>query len=119
MLSYARSFAANIGFVSASCGSKFQSQKHYAGRQAFHPSRGISYTTAKDIIKGKLGVFFDDLKKLGTHSLRSGGASDPGCAELPDFMVQAHGGWKSAESKNKYIQPSRQAMYRVSSSLTM
>ena len=34
-------------------------------------SRGISYTTAKDMIKKKLGIFFDDLRKLGTHSLRS------------------------------------------------
>ena len=49
------------------------------GVESFHESRGISYTTAKDIIKDKLGVFFDDLSKLGTHSLRSGGASDSGC----------------------------------------
>jgi hypothetical protein len=47
-----------------------------------HESRGISYTTAKDIIKKNLGIFFDDLRKLGTHSIRSGGASDPGCSHF-------------------------------------
>ena len=47
--------------------------KRVRGLQTFHELRGISYTTAKDLLKRKLGVFFDDLRHLGTHSLRSGG----------------------------------------------
>ena len=62
-----------------SCHPVVRRLKYARGVQSFHESRGISYTTAKDIIKDKLGVFFDDLSKLGTHSLRSGGASDSGC----------------------------------------
>ena len=61
------------------------------GVQTFHQTRGISYTTARDIIKENLGVFFEDLRKLGTHSLRSGGASDPGCQGLSDLSMQSHG----------------------------
>ena len=57
------------------------------GGRSFHESRGISYTTAKDIMKKKLGIFFDDLRKLRTHSLRSGGASDPGCSHLSDLSL--------------------------------
>ena len=68
------------------------------GIQRFHQSRGISYTTARDIIKTNLGVFFEDLRKLKTHSLQSGGASDPGCKDLSDMAVQSHGGWKSVQS---------------------
>ena len=39
------------------------------------------------MIKENLGVFYEDLRKLGTHSLRSGGASDPGNrSRLPRFV---------------------------------
>ena len=38
--------------------------------QNFHPSRGISYTTARDMIKENLGVFYKDFRKLGTHSFK-------------------------------------------------
>ena len=89
------------------------------GLQTFHESRGISYTTAKDLIKRKLGVFFDDLRHLGTHSFRSGGISDPGCANLSDIALQTHGGWKCVESKNKYIKPSTETLFKVSSSLSI
>ena len=87
------------------------------GVQSFHQSRGISYTTARDIIKENLGVFYEDLRKLGTHSLRSGGASDPGCHDLSDRAMQSHGGWKSVQSKNKYIKPSPSMQFEVSKNL--
>ena len=87
--------------------------------KTFHESRGISYTTAKELIKKGLGVFYDDLSKLGTHSLRSGGASDPGCVQLSDFALQRHGGWKCTTSKNKYIHPSKSQLFEVSSSLSL
>ena len=93
--------------------------KRVRGLQTFHESRGISYTTAKDLLKRKLGFFFDDLRHLGTHSLGSGGISDPGCANLSDIALQAHGGWKCVESKNKYIKPSAEALFTVSSSLSI
>ena len=83
------------------------------------PSRGISYTTARDMIKENLGVFYEDLRKLGTHSLRSGGASDPGCHDLSDMAMQSHGGWKSVQSKNKYIKPSASMQFEVSKSLSI
>ena len=89
------------------------------GVQTFHPTQGISYTTAKDIIKRELGIFFDDLTKLGTHSLRSGGASDPGCSNLSDLSMQSHGGWKCVQSKNKYIQPTTSMKFEVSKNLSV
>ena len=55
---------------------------------------------------------------LGTHSLRSGGASDPGCKDLSDMAVQSHGGWKSVQSKNKYIQQSAHMQFEVSKNLS-
>ena len=74
--------------VFKSCHPVVRRLKYARGVQSFHESRGISYTTAKDIIKDKLGVFFDDLSKLGTHSLRSGGASDSGCQILSDISCR-------------------------------
>ena len=70
-----------------SCSPVVRRLKTSKGVEGFHQSRGISYTTAKDIIKENLGVFFDDLGKLGTHSLRSGRASDSGCQELSDMSI--------------------------------
>ena len=55
--------------------------KRVRGLQTFHESRGISYNTAKDLLKRKLGVFFDDLRHLGMHSLRRGDFR-PGMREL-------------------------------------
>ena len=66
-----------------------------------------------------LGAFFEDLRKLGTRSLRSGGASDPGCKDLSNMAVQSHGGWKSVQSKNKYIQPSAHMQFEVSKNLSI
>jgi hypothetical protein len=73
---------------SDSCNPVVRRIKYSKGGRSFHEFRGISYTTAKDIIKNKLGIFFDNLRKLGTHSLRSGGASDPGCSHLSDLSLQ-------------------------------
>ena len=93
--------------------------KFSKGVQSFHESRGISYTTAKDLIKSHLGVFFDDLSKLGTHSLRSGGASDSGCQHLSDMSMQSHGGWRCVQSKNKFVQPSVSKLFEVSKNLSI
>ena len=62
-----------------SCNPVVRRIKYGKGGRSFHESRGISYTTAKDMIKKKLGIFFYDLRKLGSHSLGSGGASDSSC----------------------------------------
>ena len=86
-------------------------------RASFHESRGISFTTAKDIIKDKLVVFFDNLSKLGTHSLRSGGASDPCCQSFSDISMQSRGGWNCVQSKKKYIKPTAAKQFEVSNNL--
>ena len=71
------------------------------------------------MIKEELGVFFDDLSKLGTHNLRSEGASDPGCQQLSDFSMQNHGGWRCVQSKNKYIKQTQAKLFEVSNNLTI
>ena len=103
----------------ASCYPVVRIIQNKKGIQRFHQSRGMSYTTARDIIKTNLGVFFEDLRNLGTHSLRSGGASAPGCKDLSYMAVQSHGGWKSVQSKNKYIQPSTHMQFEVSKNLSI
>ena len=91
--------------------------QHTKAGKLFHPTLGVSSSRIRDVIKSKCGRFFDDPRQLGTHSLRSGGISDPGCQSLE--MLQRHGGWKTVASKNKYIQPSNATLPKVSLSLTI
>ena len=93
--------------------------QHTKAGKRFHPTLSVSYSRIRDVIKSKCGRFFDDPCQLGTHSLRSGGISDPGCQSLPREMLQRHGGWKTVASKNKYIQPSNATLLKVSLSLTI
>ena len=89
-----------------------------AGKRS-HPTLGASYSRMRDVIKAKFGRFFDDPRQLGTHSLRSGGISDPGYQSLPGEMLQRHGGWETVASKNKYIHPSNATLPKVSLSLNI
>ena len=93
--------------------------QHTKAGKLFHPTLGVSSSRIRDVIKSKCGRFFDDPRQLGTHSLRSGGISDPGYQSLPGEMLQRHGGWKTVASKNKYIQPSNATLLKVSLSLTI
>ena len=87
--------------------------QHTKAGKRFHPTLGVSYSRIRDVIKAKFGRFFEDPRQLGTHSLRFGGISDPGCQSLPGEMLQRHGGWKTVASKNKYIQPSNATLLKV------
>ena len=83
---------------------------HTKQGKRFHPHLGISYSRIRDIIKQKFGQFFANPRDLGTHSLRSGGISDPGLAHVPEKSLQRHGGWKLAHSKDKYIEPTKDVL---------
>mmetsp|Transcript_4126 Transcript_4126/g.10002 ORF Transcript_4126/g.10002 Transcript_4126/m.10002 type:complete len:84 (-) Transcript_4126:392-643(-) len=45
--------------------------------------------------------------KLGTQSLRSGGASSV-AHRVPDRVFQRHGAWASADIKNEYVKDPRE-----------
>ena len=44
-----------------------------------------------------------DIPKIGTHSLRSGGASAAANAGVPDRLFKRHGRWLSDSAKDGYV----------------
>lgn len=69
-------------------------------------SKPISYTTIRDVIKRGLSPYVADPTSIGTHSLRSGGASEAASANVNERCLARQGGWKSTSSKDMYIKDS-------------
>lgn len=47
-----------------------------------------------------------DISAIGTHSLRSGGATAAANAGVPDRLFKRHGRWASESAKDGYVQDS-------------
>ena len=47
-----------------------------------------------------------DISAIGTHSLRSGGATAAANAGVPDRPFKRHGGWANESAKDGYVQDS-------------
>ena len=69
----------------------------------FHASR-VSYSTLRDEFKKFVKPFVCDIALYGTHSIKSGAASNPACRSVSADLLDMHAaGWKCATSKNRYI----------------
>ena len=78
---------------------------------------GISYTTAKDDFKKYVKPFVQDISQFGTHSIKSGAASNSACRSLDGDLIDKHAGWRNAKSKNLYIKYSKEELLSVSKTL--
>ena len=83
----------------------------------FHPSLGISYTTAKGDFKKYVKPFVQDISQFGTHSIKSGAAGNSACRSLDGGLIDKHAGWRNANSKNRYIKYSKEELLSVSKRL--
>lgn len=72
-------------------------------KERFHESLGISYSTALPSFKSYVSPFVFDASLYGTHSIRIGGANDPGFRSLDSALQDRHVGWKNPKSKSRYI----------------
>ena len=79
--------------------------------------RHISYSTFREGLKSHLQGTVDDTSKYSSHSLRSGGATLAANSGLNERLIQRHGRWKSAKSKNMYIEDSISRKLEISSAL--
>ena len=53
----------------------------------------MSYSTAYASFKSYISPFVSDISLYGSHSIRIGGANDPGFRSLDSSMKDRHVGW--------------------------
>ena len=58
----------------------------------FHRSKGISYSALMQEFRMHLSPFADDISKFGLHSMKSGGASNPGLPNVDGDLLDRHAG---------------------------
>ena len=80
-------------------------------------NKALSYTRVREILLTALKGIGLDVKLFGTHSLRSGGATEAANAGVPDRLFKKHGRWRSESAKDGYVKDNVQQLLRVSRSL--
>ena len=88
-------------------------------KEYFHVSKGISYTTLREEFRKYVKPFVNDIAKYGTHSIKSGAASNPACKNISADLLDMHAGWKCATSKHRYIKRSVNDRLKVSRSIAL
>ncbi len=79
----------------------------------------LSYSRARELVRGQLAQIGLNPDKYGLHSLRSGGASEAAATGVPDRQLMRHGGWRSESSKNRYIKETSNSLLSVSRALKL
>ena len=51
-------------------------------KEYFHATKGVSYTTLREEFRKYVKPFVDDIASYGTHSIKSGAASNPACKSI-------------------------------------
>ena len=78
----------------------------------------MTYSRAREQLKGMLASIGLDVSRFCLHSLRSGGASaalrSPG---VPVRLVQRHGGWRRLDSMEGYVEETLDNLLQVSRNL--
>lgn len=80
-------------------------------------SKGLSYSRLRELVLKALKDIVPDISAIGTHSLRSGGATAVANAGVPDRLVKRHGRWASESAKDGYVQDSLSSRLSVSKAL--
>ena len=85
--------------------------------EGFHETLGISYLTALDNLRKLLAPFFSSVSDFGTHSLKSGGASNSAFKKADPELKDRHAGWKNPASKLRYMKRSVEELLDVTKSM--
>lgn len=72
-------------------------------KEYFHSSLGVSVSTLREAFRKHIKPFVSDISKYGTHSMKSGAASNPACRKLAGDLLDIHAGWRCESTKHKYI----------------
>jgi integrase len=79
----------------------------------------LSYSLIRDAVKFKASQIGLDKKNFSTHSMRSGGASAAAAGSANERLLQRHGRWATAQSRNRYVKDSLEARLEVSKSISI
>lgn len=85
--------------------------------ERFHATKGVSYTTIRGEFRKFLAPFVNNVNQFGTHSIKSGAASNSGCRNIDGDILDKHAGWRCAASKKRYIKYTEEQLLSVSKSL--
>ena len=91
-----------------------KSAKGYKVRAA---KNSLSYSRMRELLLEAFAPYVEDTSRIGTHSLRAGGATAAARAGVPDRLFKRHGRWRSENAKDGYVEDSLEERLRVSRSL--
>ena len=80
-------------------------------------SKGLSYSRLRELVLEAFKDIVPDISAIGTHSLRSDGATVAANAGVPDRLFKRHGRWASESAKDGYVQDSLSSRLSVSKAL--
>ena len=80
-------------------------------------SKGLTYSRLRELVLEAFKDIVPDISAIGTHSLRSGGATAAANAGVPDRLFKLHGHWPSESAKDLYVQDSLSSRLLVSKAL--
>ena len=79
--------------------------------------RHISYTSVREILLKSVAQLGLEVSKIGTHSLRAGGATAAANNSVEDRLFKKHGRWVSEKAKDGYVVESIDKILSVSLNL--
>ena len=80
-------------------------------------SKSLSYSRLRELMLEAFKYIVPDISAIGTHSLRSGGATAAANAGVQDRPFKHHGRWASESAKDGYVQDSLSSRLSVSKAL--
>ena len=80
-------------------------------------SKGLSYSRLGELVLEGFKYILPAISAIGTHSLRSGGATAATNSGVPDRLFKRHGRWASDSAKDGYVQDSLSSRLLVSKAL--
>ena len=79
--------------------------------------KGLSYSRLRELVLEAFKDIVSDITTIGTHSLRSGGATATANAGIPDRLFKRHGRWSSESAKDGYVKDSLSSRLSVAQAL--
>ena len=88
-------------------------------KEYFHPSLGVSVSTLSEEFKKHIKPFVSDISKYGTHSMKSGVASNLACRKIAGDLLDIYAGWRCESTKHRYIKHGFSERLAVSNKLSI